>query len=99
MSKDKSYFKCTCLSPYCLFEKAVNERWNLSRKLQIKIEDLELTMPVINCCKTVGIRIVRDFILQSEEELRYDGFSYNAIKKVRDALTKLDLSMGMKLPE
>jgi len=96
---EKSFFKCTCCAPDCIFEKAVDERWLLSRKMYISIYDLEISFPAINCCKTVGILLVQDLVLKSEEELSHDGFSHQLIGEIKTALKKLDLKMGMKLPK
>jgi len=95
----KSFFACNCCAINCIFEKTLDEKWSSSQKMYVSIYDLELSLPAINCCKTVGILLVRDLVLKSEEELSHDGFSHQSIGEVKGALKKLDLKMGMKLPE
>ena len=95
----KSFFACGCGQSNCVFEKALGNAWSLQDKLQIEIDDLELSLKVFRSCQAVGIRIVRDFIPKSEEELSHDKFNHQSIGEIKKALKKLDLSLGMKLPE
>ncbi len=95
----KSFFACGCGQPNCVFEKALNNAWSFEDKLQIEIDDLELSLKAFKSCQAVGVRIVRDLIPKSEEELLHNGFSHQSIGEVKGALKKLGCKMGMKLSE
>ena len=71
---------------------AVNE--NLSKS----IEELELSVRSYNCLEAAGIKTIRDLVQKTESEmLKYRNFGRKSLNEIKEILTEMGLSLGMKL--
>jgi DNA-directed RNA polymerase subunit alpha len=68
--------------------------------LNKSVDDLELSVRAFNCLKAAGIKTIRDLVLKGEPEmLKYRNFGRKSLNEIKELLTKMGLSLGMKLDE
>lgn len=68
--------------------------------LDKSVDDLELSVRAFNCLKAAGLRTIRDLVLKGEPEmLKYRNFGRKSLNEIKDLLTKMNLSLGMKVDE
>lgn len=71
----------------------------LEEKLSKSLAELNLSVRATNCLESVGINTVRDLVVRSEDELlQVRNFGETTLDEVRDRLLKIDLRLGMRLP-
>jgi DNA-directed RNA polymerase subunit alpha len=71
----------------------------LEEKLGKSLAELNLSVRATNCLESVGINTVRDLVQRSEDELlQVRNFGETTLDEVRDRLLKIDLRLGMRLP-
>ena len=71
----------------------------LEEKLSKSLAELNLSVRATNCLESVGINTVRDLVVRSEDELlQVRNFGETTLDEVRDRLVKIDLKLGMRLP-
>jgi len=71
----------------------------LEEKLGKSLAELNLSVRATNCLESVGINTVRDLVVRSEDELlQVRNFGETTLDEVRDRLVKIDLKLGMRLP-
>jgi len=64
------------------------------------VEELDLSVRAQNCLKAGGIVYVGDLIQKTESELMgMENFGRKSLKEIKDALTDLGLSLGMRLED
>jgi DNA-directed RNA polymerase subunit alpha len=69
---------------------------NITQYLNIKIEDLELSVRSSNCLKTEGIEIIGDLVQKTEAEmLRTANFGKKSLDEIKKVLDDMGLSLGM----
>ncbi|MGI9013883.1 MAG: DNA-directed RNA polymerase subunit alpha [Phycisphaerales bacterium] len=72
----------------------------LIRKLNMRIEDLDLSVRATNCLASGGVHTVADLVSRPESELlTYRSFGKTSLREVHKKLEELNLTLGMKLPE
>jgi DNA-directed RNA polymerase subunit alpha len=73
---------------------AVNE--NLDRS----VDELELSVRSYNCLKNADIKTIRDLVQKTEGEmLKTKNFGRKSLNEIKDILTSMGLSLGMKIDE
>lgn len=72
----------------------------LSRILEISIEELELSVRAHKSLASNGIHTVRDLVVRTSEDLlSIHFFGKASLREVKRKLAELGLELGMKLPE
>lgn len=62
------------------------------------IDELELSVRAYNCLKNSGIRTVADLVQRTEAEmLRTKNFGRKSLNEIKEVLSSMGLSLGMKL--
>lgn len=73
---------------------------DLIRKLNMSVNDMELTVRANNCLNSAKVRNVADLVQKDEAELlAVRSFGKTSLREVKRKLEELGLSLGMKLPE
>jgi len=86
------------ISPEASAAAAVDE--DLVRKLNMPIDELDLTVRAHNCLESANITTVGDLVSKDEPELlAVRSFGKTSLREVKRKLEELDLSLGMDLPE
>lgn len=71
----------------------------LDKKLNMSINELDLSVRASNCLETANIVAVRDLISKTEDQLlEIKNFGKTTLKEVKKKLSQLGLSIGMPLP-
>ena len=71
----------------------------LEEKLNKSLAELNLSVRATNCLESVGINMVRDLVVRSEDELlQVRNFGETTLDEVRERLEEIDLRLGMRLP-
>lgn len=72
----------------------------LIRKLNMSIDELDLTVRASNCLNSAKVRTVADLVQKDESELlAVRSFGKTSLREVKRKLEELGLSLSMKLPE
>ena len=79
-------------------EKQVDEeREDLRRKLNMSVNEIELSVRAANCLNNANLTTVGELAQKSEAEmLKYRNFGKKSLNEIRDKLSELGLSLGMK---
>ena len=73
-------------------EQVVNEHLDKS------VEELELSVRSYNCLKNANITTIRELVQKTEAEmLRTKNFGRKSLSEIKDLLTEMGLSLGMRL--
>lgn len=73
---------------------AVNEHLDRS------VDELELSVRSYNCLKNADIKTIRDLVQKTEGEmLKTKNFGRKSLNEIKDILTSMGLSLGMKIDE
>jgi DNA-directed RNA polymerase subunit alpha len=76
------------------------EKKKLREMLNIKIEDLELSVRCANCLKRANINRLADLVEKTEKEmLKYPNFGRKSLHELIKVLKKYNLSFGMNVKE
>src|SRR5580765_2125302 len=68
--------------------------------LDRSVEELELSVRSYNCLKNANIQTIRELVQKSENEmLKTKNFGRKSLNEIKDILTKMGLSLGMKFDE
>jgi DNA-directed RNA polymerase subunit alpha len=68
--------------------------------LDKSVEELELSVRSYNCLKNANIRTIRELVQKSEPEmLKTKNFGRKSLNEIKDILTSMGLSLGMKLEQ
>jgi len=71
---------------------------NMRKKLQTKIEDLDLSVRSHNCLRLAEIDTLADLVSRREDELlNYKNFGKKSLTELREALEKEGLKFGMDI--
>ena len=80
------------------FSEADREMW--SEKLQKSVDEMELSVRSYNCLKNANIRTIRELVQKSEGEmLKTKNFGRKSLNEIKEILTSMGLSLGMKLDQ
>lgn len=82
-------------------EKQVDsEREDLRRKLNMSVNEIELSVRAANCLNNANITTVGELAQKSEAEmLKYRNFGKKSLNEIKQKLTELGLSLGMSFDE
>ena len=73
---------------------------DLIRKLNMKIDEMDLTVRASNCLNSAKVRSVADLVTKDEPDLlAVRSFGKTSLREVKRKLEEMGLSLGMKLPE
>jgi DNA-directed RNA polymerase subunit alpha len=73
------------------------ENLKLKKLLNMSVNEIELSVRAANCLNNANITTVGQLALKSEAEmLKYRNFGKKSLNEIKDKLTQLGLSLGMK---
>ena len=79
-------------------EEENNEESELNKKLNIKVDELELSVRSTNCLKNANIFYIRDLVKMSESDmLRTPNFGRKSLNEIKAILKGLGLSLDMDI--
>lgn len=77
-------------------EKAEEEEWN--ENLFKRVDELELSVRSANCLQNAGIELIWQLVEKTEAEmLKTKNFGRKSLNEIKEILSELGLSLGMKL--
>jgi DNA-directed RNA polymerase subunit alpha len=72
----------------------------LNENLDKSVEELELSVRSYNCLKNANIRTIRELVGKTETEmLKTKNFGRKSLNEIKEILTSMGLSLGMKLDQ
>lgn len=81
-------------------EKKESESAEMERKLNMSIEEIELSVRSTNCIQNANIKTIGDLVRRSEGEmLKYRNFGKKSLNEIKKILTEMGLSLGMNVDE
>lgn len=79
-------------------EDAEEETDSVNENLYRSVEELELSVRSANCLKNAGIKLIGELVSKSESEmLKTQNFGRKSLNEIKDILTEMGLTLGMKL--
>lgn len=76
---------------------AAQENSALKKLLNMSVNEIELSVRAANCLNNANITTVGQLAMKSEAEmLKYRNFGKKSLNEIKDKLTQLGLSLGMK---
>jgi len=77
---------------------AIEEISSLNENLFKSVDELELSVRSANCLKNAEIRYIGDLVQKTEAEmLKTKNFGRKSLNEIKEILTEMGLSLGMKL--
>ena len=71
----------------------------LESRLGMLVSDLKLSLRANNCLESAGIRVLRDLVSRSREELlEVRNFGETTLQEIEEKLGELNLRLGMQVP-
>ena len=71
---------------------------SVNEHLDKSVEELELSVRSYNCLKNANIRTLRELVQKTEGEmLKTKNFGRKSLNEIKDILTTMGLSLGMRL--
>ncbi|HUU14567.1 MAG TPA: DNA-directed RNA polymerase subunit alpha [Terriglobia bacterium] len=71
-----------------------------NENLDRSVEELELSVRSYNCLKNANISTIRELVVRSEQEmLKTKNFGRKSLNEIKEILTVMGLSLGMKFDE
>ena len=71
---------------------------DLNKNLLRNVNELELSVRAANCLKNANIRTIADLVKKTEAEmLKTKNFGRKSLKEIKEILSEMGLSLGMKL--
>jgi DNA-directed RNA polymerase subunit alpha len=72
----------------------------LNENLDKSVEELELSVRSYNCLKNANIRTIRELVQKTEGEmLKTKNFGRKSLNEIKEILTAMGLSLGMRLDQ
>ena len=72
----------------------------LNENLDKSVEELELSVRSYNCLKNANIRTIRELVQKTEGEmLKTKNFGRKSLNEIKEILTSMGLSLGMRLDQ
>jgi DNA-directed RNA polymerase subunit alpha len=79
-------------------EEEVEEETPLNPHLYRTVDELELSVRSANCLQNANIRFIGELAQKTEAEmLKTKNFGRKSLKEIKEILTEMDLSLGMKI--
>jgi len=76
------------------------EREAWMEKLGKSVDEMELSVRSYNCLKNANIRTLRELVQKSEGEmLKTKNFGRKSLNEIKDILTAMGLSLGMRVDQ
>jgi DNA-directed RNA polymerase subunit alpha len=73
---------------------------SLNENLDKSVEELELSVRSYNCLKNANIRTIRELVQKTEGEmLKTKNFGRKSLNEIKEILTSMGLSLGMRLDQ
>ena len=78
-------------------DKQDEEKSKMKKLLNMSVNEIELSVRAANCLNNANITTVGQLAMKSEQEmLKYRNFGKKSLNEIKDKLTGLSLSLGMK---
>ena len=78
-------------------ESEEDQREALIRKLNMSVNEIELSVRAANCLNNANITTVGELALKSEAEmLKYRNFGKKSLNEIKDKLKEMGLGLGFK---
>jgi len=79
-------------------ESVDDEKISIAKKLNMLVDEMELSVRSSNCLKAAGIKRIRDLVTRTESEmLKYRNFGRKSLSELNEVLQKMSLSFGMEV--
>jgi len=79
-------------------EDALEENDKVNENLYRTVEELELSVRSANCLKNAGIKLIGELVTKTEAEmLKTQNFGRKSLNEIKDILTDMGLTFGMKI--
>lgn len=76
------------------------ERDDLRRKLNMSVNEIELSVRAANCLNNANITTVGELVMKSENDmLKYRNFGKKSLTEIKEKLAELGLYLGMKFDQ
>jgi DNA-directed RNA polymerase subunit alpha len=83
-----------------LLEDSQEEIDKINENLYRTVEELELSVRSANCLKNAGIKLIGELVSKTEGEmLKTQNFGRKSLNEIKDILSDMGLTFGMKLDE
>ena len=83
-----------------LLEETQDEMDKINKNLYRTIEELELSVRSANCLKNAGIKLIGELVSKTEAEmLKTQNFGRKSLNEIKDILSDMGLTFGMKLDD
>ena len=84
--------------PIAIGPEPVEEKPKFNENLYRSIEELELSVRSYNCLKNADIKTIGELVVKTEGEmLKTKNFGRKSLNEIKEMLTEMSLSFGMKL--
>ena len=79
-------------------EETEEERETVNENLLRSVDELELSVRSANCLKHANIKLIGDLVQKTEAEiLATKNFGRKSLNEIKEILSEMELSLGMKL--
>ncbi len=79
-------------------EESVDDDAKVNENLYRTVDELELSVRSANCLKNAGIKLIGELVSKSEAEmLKTQNFGRKSLNEIKDILTDMGLTFGMRL--
>ncbi|MGB4600341.1 MAG: DNA-directed RNA polymerase subunit alpha [Trichlorobacter sp.] len=79
-------------------EEAADDDAKVNENLYRTVDELELSVRSANCLKNAGIKLIGELVSKSEAEmLKTQNFGRKSLNEIKDILTDMGLTFGMRL--
>lgn len=81
-----------------LLDESSEDDAKINENLYRTVEELELSVRSANCLKNAGIKLIGELVSKSEAEmLKTQNFGRKSLNEIKDILSEMGLTFGMKL--
>lgn len=81
-----------------LDEVSLDDSDKVNENLYRTVEELELSVRSANCLKNAGIKLIGELVTKTEAEmLKTQNFGRKSLNEIKDILTEMGLTFGMKI--
>ncbi len=81
-----------------VLEEEESDKQKINENLYRSVEELELSVRSANCLKNAQINLIGELVQKSEAEmLKTQNFGRKSLNEIKDILSEMGLSLGMKL--
>lgn len=79
-------------------EESLEDNDKINENLYRTVEELELSVRSANCLKNAGIKLIGELVTKTEAEmLKTQNFGRKSLNEIKDILTDMGLTFGMKI--